>query len=340
MDLAVYHNGIKLQKQEFNLEEDLEREIKINSKRLFGPKTIYLNIKKKIETISLGRSIPDGILFDLEDPEDIKFYLVEVELSKHPFYEHIFPQITKFFAFYKNPASQNILIEKIHSFIIENIEIKTEFENLLEGQELYKSIKDAVENNQKILLVIDGIKPEIKEAQRVYTDTWDKLVIPEILTKYKLGEKEVFILEPDFSREELIIKSEEIEKDPEKQIIYTENYHLEGVNPSIVSFYNKIKNSILGWDSEIIPNPQKYYISFRKNRNFAYLDIKKKKIKIAVMLPYEKGLEMIHHHRLRKFTPGIEKFYGRSSFETTIENDENLEEILELLKEAYKDQEE
>jgi predicted transport protein len=340
MDPAVYSNGIKLQKQKFNLEDDLEREVSINSKKLFGAKTIYLDTKKKIETVSLGGSIPDGILFDLEDPEDIKFYLVEVELSKHSFYEHIFPQITKFLAFYKNPAGQNILIEKIHSFIIKDEEIKNEFERLLEGQELYKSIKDAVENNQNILLIIDGIKPEIEEAQRVYTDTWDKLVILEILTKYKSGEKEVFILEPDFSREKLILEKEESEGEQEGKITYTENYHLEGVSPLMTQLYAKIMNYMVSIDPKIKPNPQKYYISLRKNRNFAYLDIKRKKIKIAVMLPYEKGEEMISHHRLRRFTPGIERFYGRSSFEVTVENKENLDEVLKLLEEAHKDQEE
>lgn len=340
MDPAVYSNGIKLQKQKFNLEDDLEREVSINSKKLFGAKTIYLDTKKKIEAVSLGGSIPDGILFDLEDPEDIKFYLVEVELSKHSFYEHIFPQITKFLAFYKNPTSQNILIEKIHSFIINDVEIKNEFERLLEGQELYKSIKDAVENNQNILLIIDGIKPEIEEAKRVYTDTWDKLVILEILTKYKSGEKEVFILEPDFSREKLIHEKEEIGEEQEGKITYTENYHLEGVSSLMTQLYAEIMNHMVSIDPEIKANPQKYYISIRKNRNFAYLDIKRKKIKIAIMLPYEKGLEMIHYHKLRGFTPGIEKFYGRSSFEVTIENKENLDEVLKLIEEAYKDQEE
>ena len=117
MTATVYCDGTRLTKQEFSLEEDFEREVVVNSKKLFGSNTIYLDIKKKIEAVSLGGSIPDGVLFDIEDPEDIKFYLVEVELASHSFWNHIFPQITKFFAFYKNPLSQNNLIEKLFSFI-------------------------------------------------------------------------------------------------------------------------------------------------------------------------------------------------------------------------------
>ena len=337
MKEAVYCNGIKLQKENFDLEEDFEKEVKNNSKKLFGEKTIYLDIKKKIESASLGGTIPDGILFDLEDPEDIKFYLVEIELAKHSFYEHIFPQITKFFAFYKNQDSQNNLIEKLFYFIKSNNDINKSFTDLLKGQELYKSIKDAIENNAKILLIIDDNKLQIEEVQRIYSDTWDKLVIPEILSKYKKDETEVFILEPDFSEKE-IIESKEIEKEPEKRINYTENYHLEGVESFIFSIYNKIKNKMKEIDPSMIFNPQKYYISIKKNKNFAYLDIKKKKIKIAVMLPYTRGQEIIKNHKLREFTEGIKKFYGGPSFEVKIESEENLDEVFNLLEEAYKKQ--
>lgn len=75
-----------------------------------------------------------------------------------------------------------------------------------------------------------------------------------------------------------------------------------------------------------------------KKKDFAYLDIKKKKIKIAVMLPYIKGQEFIKNHKLREFTEGIIKFYGRPSFEVKIESEENLDEIFNLLEEAYKRQ--
>ena len=58
------------------------------------------------------------------------------------------------------------------------------------------------------------------------------------------------------------------------------------------------------------------------------------------MVPYEEGSRMIRNHRLRKFTEGIQNFYGRASFEITVENDDNLDEVLTLLKEAYREQEE
>ena len=56
------------------------------------------------------------------------------------------------------------------------------------------------------------------------------------------------------------------------------------------------------------------------------------------MLPYEVGKSRIKHHRLRQFTDSIQKFYGRSSFEITIENEENLSEVIKLVEEAYRQQ--
>ncbi len=337
MSISVFSDGIKLPEIKFHTEEEFELELKNNYKALFGNKTLYLDIKRKIDTTYLGGSIPDGILFDFEDPEDVKFYLVEAELSAHDFYKHIFPQITKFFAFFKNYSARNGLIEKLFAFINETPEILEEFKKLSHNSEIYKSIKDAVENNQNILIVIDEEKPEFKEIMDTYTDTWDKFVIIEVLKKYKLGSKEVFSMYPDFSEKELFLEEEEISK-PIEDKKYTEVYHLEGTSDLVQSMYKRIKEYAITQNKDLIFNPQKYYISIRDRRNFVYLDIKKKKIKIAVMLPYSRGKDIIQNNRLRKFTEGIERFYGGPSFEVTLENENYIDEVFFVLKEAYERQ--
>ncbi len=140
---------------QFDREADFEREVVAKSKLFFGQNSIYIDAKKKIETKSLGNSIPDGFLFDLADKDNPEFYLVEVELLSHDFFKHIFPQVTKFFGFYKNPKSQSDLVEKIFSIITKDIELKLEFKKHLGEKEIYKFIKDTIERSQNILLVID-----------------------------------------------------------------------------------------------------------------------------------------------------------------------------------------
>lgn len=98
--IVMYMNENKFTEVTFRYESEFEELVKMNYKILFGKKTIYFDLKNKIDTKSLGSSIPDGFLFDFRDEENPEFYIVEVEIAKHDFYKHIFPQITKFFAFF------------------------------------------------------------------------------------------------------------------------------------------------------------------------------------------------------------------------------------------------
>ena len=111
--MKLFSNNKIFHQFQFSLESDFEKEVVFNSKQFFGSNSIYIDAKRKIQTKNIGNSIPDGFLFDLSDKKNPEFYIVEVELAKHDFYSHIFPQITKFFGFYKNFKSQNELVEKI-----------------------------------------------------------------------------------------------------------------------------------------------------------------------------------------------------------------------------------
>ena len=74
----------------------------------------------------------------------------------------------------------------------------------------------------------------------------------------------------------------------------------------------------------------------RKNKNFAYIELRKKRLHIVAMLPYEKGITLIKKHKITQLSEGIQKFYNGACFKVTIENEENLDEIVRVLEEAYK----
>lgn len=334
MKSAIYMGGNRFIETEFKAEEEFEKIVKENSKTLFGSKTIYFDLKNKIDSKSLGSSIPDGFLFDFKDKENPEFYLVEVELEKHDFYKHIFPQITKFFAFFKNSTSRNNLIEKLFHFIKSNEQLEQEFKEHLGKKEIYKALKDIIENSQNILLIIDENKPELQEVFETYTDTWDKMVKVEILKQYTANKKIIFTLNPDFEDIGFIQPS----TDEETEERYTEMFHTESIEDSTLIVYEKIKYSMLKLDSNIKINPQKYYISLRKNRNFAFIEVRKKRINIVIMLPYEKGVNTIKKHKVKQLAESVQKFYNGACFQVILENDENLEEIINALKEAYNQQ--
>lgn len=174
--MILYKDKTKFTEYKYPKEKDLEEEIISNSKLYFGRDTIYIDAKRKLEAKALGGSIPDGFLFDLSDMANPDFYLVEIELATHDFYNHIFPQVTKFFAFYKNKKSQAELVEKIFSIVNTDVNLKRRFKKYLGEREIYKFVKDVIESSQNILLIMDGEKDELPEIIDTYTDTWGKLV--------------------------------------------------------------------------------------------------------------------------------------------------------------------
>lgn len=335
MKSAIFMNGKKFDESIFNDEEAFEKIVKENSKTLFGTKSIYFDIKGRIDSKTFGSAIPDGFLFDFKEEENPDFYLVEVELQKHDFYNHIFPQITKFFAFFKNPASRNNLIEKLFSFIKSNSVLEQEFRQYLGKKEIYKALKDIIENSQNILIVLDDNKLEIEEVSETYTDTWDKIVKVEIVKRYTTNGQTIFTMNPDFEAIAIVEPANKTETSEQK---YTENYHLEGVEKEVVDAYESVKKGILFFDPSIKINPQKNYISLRKNKNFAYIEINKKKMNIVVMVPFEGSGRFIKKHKITQLSQSVQDYYNGPCFKVSLENSQNVEEVIDVLKEAYKQQ--
>lgn len=208
--------------------------------------------------------------------------------------------------------------------------MKKEFKKYLGRREIYKALKDTIDNSQNILLIIDENKPELQEVFETYTDTWDKMIKVEILKQYKCDETTIFTMSPDFEKLEFV---EAPTKGIEEK--YTERYHLEGIDGKIASIYDDIKKGMEQLDPVIKVNPQKYYISLRKKKNFAFMQIRRKKLHIVIMLPYETGSQLIKKHNLTQLSMPIQKFWGSACFKVTLENKANLDEILKALEEAY-----
>ena len=100
--MGIFTSNRRLPEVTFRIEKDFEEEVYQNSKLFFGEKSILIDTKTLLKGNILGGTIPDGFLFDLSDEAEPQFYLIEVEFAKHSFNTHIFPQINKFFAFFKN----------------------------------------------------------------------------------------------------------------------------------------------------------------------------------------------------------------------------------------------
>lgn len=110
---------------EYATEKEFEQVIVENAEHIFGSRSIYVDIKKRIGNDII--TIPDGYLIDFSFAEP-RLYIIENELSSHDPYKHIGSQILKFAISYKQSGrkikaflyeylKQNNLLEKVECFI-------------------------------------------------------------------------------------------------------------------------------------------------------------------------------------------------------------------------------
>jgi len=138
-------------------------------------------------------------------------------------------------------------------------------------------------------------------------------------------------MHPDF--ENIEFADIEVDVTPEPTSIdYNEEYHLDGVSDTVRQIYNQIKSELLKTDPFIIFNPQKYYISIRKEKNVAFFATRNKKIRLVVLKPVEETRQEITKHTIKALAPGVQKFWNGPSCAIVLDSTDDLNEIITLLK--------
>lgn len=98
----------------YETEAQFEKVVIELSDRIFGPSTIYVDVKKRV-TGNKVISIPDGYVVDMTEPDDPKLFVVENEIAKHDPFRHIGIQMLKFVTSFEGAKTdvRNFLMEKI-----------------------------------------------------------------------------------------------------------------------------------------------------------------------------------------------------------------------------------
>lgn len=125
---------------EYTKETEFEEDVVENANKIFGEKSIYVDIKKRIGDKIL--SIPDGYLLDFSFANEPRLYIIENELVIHDAYRHIGQQILKFAISYKASG------RKIKRVLLEEIQKNEEHLKLVEdiiGKAGYRNIDNLIE---------------------------------------------------------------------------------------------------------------------------------------------------------------------------------------------------
>jgi predicted transport protein len=132
------------------------------------------------------------------------------------------------------------------------------------------------------------------------------------------------------SIKQLAPKNEILQQVAKEIKIYTEQDHLENKTEFIKELYEKFKNSILNLGDDIIIQPKKDYIAFKKNTNITDITVLKKSLKIWINL--KKGT-LDDPKKIARDVSEI-GHWGNGDYELLANDDMALEYIMSLIKQA------
>ncbi len=155
-------DGVKYAEWVPKNEEELELMVNEHAPEIFGENSMYFDRKLKLQSLSGIGSIPDGYAIVLGDKYE--WHIVEVELSSHPLYNHVVPQISRFIAAMNNLSTQKTITEAIYHAIIADGPLYMRMDKVVQTGEFYKFVADLVSNTPVITIVIEKDTPELQEA--------------------------------------------------------------------------------------------------------------------------------------------------------------------------------
>lgn len=155
-------DGVKYNLWVPKAEDDLERMVKEHAKDIFGNDSLYLDLKQKLKSKAGIGSIPDGYVITFENKPC--WHIVEVELSSHPLYEHIVPQITKFTSGIANPRSQIEIINAIDEEIGKDEVLKVWIKSKIGSEEIHRFLSNLISSAPTITIIIDEKTNELEEV--------------------------------------------------------------------------------------------------------------------------------------------------------------------------------
>jgi len=155
----IIKDNIKYLPYRYESEDELETFVRKYIEVIFGEDSIFFE-KSKIETKAGIGSIPDGFVLSLTED---KWYIIEVELADHPLYNHIVPQLTKFYGAIKNYTARRKLVDAFYNEITTNIQLECKFRSSGIKKELYKVLTDIINKSPEIVIIIDVKTKELEE---------------------------------------------------------------------------------------------------------------------------------------------------------------------------------
>jgi hypothetical protein len=154
--MLLLKDGVKYCPYEYNSEEELAQMVIEHYKEIFGESALFFDPQTMKTQIGI-EARNDGIVLT---PEQNRWYIVEIELSKHPLHEHIIPQISRFSIAYEETAIRKKIVNTLYDAIRKDL-FKTAAIQNQKIEDLHKMLTDLIDTQPTIAIIIDEKTPEL-----------------------------------------------------------------------------------------------------------------------------------------------------------------------------------
>ncbi len=149
---------------EYQKEDEFERQVVAHARAIFGPDSLYIDVKKRIGDNIV--TIPDGYLLDFSFPHDPRLYIIENELVKHDPYRHIGQQLLRFAISYKASG------RRIKGFLLDEVMKDADTQRFVEERAKWAGTRNIdaffeeviFEKPVAAIVVIDASTPELENV--------------------------------------------------------------------------------------------------------------------------------------------------------------------------------
>jgi hypothetical protein len=176
-------DGVRYEEWTPPSEEEFERVVKEHAQEIFGEKSIYLDLKRKLKSKAGIGSIPDGfvIIFGTSP----HWHIIEIELSTHPLYEHIVSQVGRFIRGINNPNTQREIVNAFDEEIAKDEFLKLRLRKAIDPTEIHRFLSDRIEQNPILTIIIEKKTDELTEA--LNTLNYSQIKVVEFRTFVREG---------------------------------------------------------------------------------------------------------------------------------------------------------
>ena len=155
-------DGVKYELWTPSNEDELEQMVREHAQDIFGEKSIYLDRKQRLKSLSGIGSIPDGYVITFGNIPH--WHIVEVELSSHPLHDHIVSQVSRFISGISNPNIQRGIVNAIDEEIRRDDFLTLRLRKAIESAEIYRFLAGLISEPPILTIIIEKDTEELREA--------------------------------------------------------------------------------------------------------------------------------------------------------------------------------